>query len=167
MTRHDLIFDMTYSYFLEKMFATINDRVDKLLSLVILGSCLGAFSDYASLKTIAAIIGLLSLIQIIYQFAKQAGIAQDQAKKYRLLSIEADELDDQELKFRLKSIQQTDSNPWNILTNAAYKRACISLGLPGSTEKLSCAEWLFAMASGEILQRDINNVKPPKRPDTR
>ncbi|MBJ9883208.1 hypothetical protein OGY34_19890 [Citrobacter sp. Cy232] len=167
MSRHDLIFDITYSYFLEKMFATINDRIDKLLSLIILGSCLGAFSDYAGLKPIATIIGGLSLIQIIYQFAKQAGIAQDQAKKYRLLSIEADDLNDQELSFKVKTLQVTDSNPWNILTNAAYNRACISLGLTDSCERLSFFEWLFARFSGEILKRDINSAKPSKRPDSR
>lgn len=164
MTRNELIFDIIYSYYLEKMFATINGRIDKLLSLIILGSCLGAFSDGASLKTIAGLIGILSLIQIIYQFAKQAGIAEDQAKKYRMLSIEADDLNDQELNFKLKSLQVTDSNPWNILTNAAYNRACMSLGKIDSTEKLSCAEWLFARLAGEILKRDIRNAKTPKKP---
>lgn len=167
MTRHELVFDVTYSYYLEKMFATINNRIDKLLTLIILGFCLGAFSDYTSLKGIAGTIGLLSLIQLIFQFAKQAGIADDQAKKYRVLSIEADEMDDQELKSRLRTLQATDSNPWNILTNAAYKRACISLGLKDLSERLTFSEWIFAKFAGEILSRDINNAEPPTRPDAR
>ncbi len=150
MTRHDVIFDITYSYHLEKMFGTITGRIDRGITLVIIAVGLSAFTPLFSKAWFAAIIGLLSVAQIVYQFARQSGVSDDLARKYLNLSTDAGLLSDEELRARFKSLQDNDSNVWSVLKNAAYKRACCVLGLPDSTRPLTKREKTFAFLAGDI-----------------
>lgn len=150
MTRHDIIFDITYSHYLEKMFGTITGRIDRGITLIIIAVGLSAFTPLFSKAWFAGIIGLLSVAQIVYQFARQSGVSDDLARKYLNLSTDADLLSDEDLHARFKSLQDSDSNAWSVLKNAAYKRACCVLGLPDATRPLTKREKTFAFLAGEI-----------------
>lgn len=43
MSRYDLIFDITYSHYVEKMFATLTGRIDRLMTFLIILSGCGVF----------------------------------------------------------------------------------------------------------------------------
>ncbi|MBP2197191.1 hypothetical protein [Pantoea cypripedii] len=150
MTRHELIFDITYSHYLEKMYGTITGRIDRGITLIIIAVGLSAFTPIFSKTWFAAIIGLLSVAQIVYQFARQSGISEDLARKYLSLLTDADLLSDSELHSRFKSLQENDSNVWGVLKAPAYKRACISMGLTDTTQKLTFRQKAFAMMAGDI-----------------
>ncbi|YCH28993.1 hypothetical protein M1D48_12350 [Erwinia sp. D4-22] len=150
MTRHELIFDITYSHYLEKMYGTITGRIDRGITMIIITVGLSAFTPLFSKAWFAGLIGLLSVAQIVYQFARQSGISEDLARKYLSLLTDADLLSDAELQSRFKALQDTDSNVWTVLKDPAYKRACRSMGATDTTPKLTLRQKTFAMMAGEI-----------------
>lgn len=150
MNRHDLIFDITYSHYLEKMYGTVTGRIDRGITLIIIAVGLSAFSPIFNKAWFAGIIGLLSVAQIVYQFARQSGISEDLARKYLSLLTDADLLSDTELHTRFKTLQDTDSNVWGVLKDPAYKRACKSMGATDSTPKLTLRQKAFAFMAGEV-----------------
>jgi len=150
MTRHELIFDITYSHYLEKMYGTITGRIDRGITLIIIAVGLSAFTPIFSKAWFAAIIGLLSVAQIVYQFARQSGISEDLARKYLSLLTNASDLSDDELRTRFIALQDTDSNVWGVLKDPAYKRACRSMGATDTTPELSLRQKAFAFFAGEV-----------------
>lgn len=146
MTRNDDVFDITYSYYVEKMFSTITARLDKLITLAITVSGLGIFSFMSEMVWIGVIIAVLSITQIIFKFSRASVIAEAQYRKYLRLSLEAPLLSDEQLRMKRIPIEEVDSNPWSLLQPAAYKRACIHLGLKDNSARLTfcqaCCSWL-------------------------
>lgn len=43
MNRDDIIFDIHYSHYLEKMFATLTGRIDRIITFIIILSGCGVF----------------------------------------------------------------------------------------------------------------------------
>lgn len=150
MTRHDLIFDITYSHYLEKMYGTITGRIDRGITLIIIVVGLSVFTPLFSKVWFAGLIGVLSVAQIVYQFARQSGISEDLARKYLSLLTDAELLTDADLHSRFKALQDTDSNVWSVLKNPAYKRTCRSMGLSDTTKQLTFRQKAFAFMAGEI-----------------
>lgn len=150
MSRDDLIFDVNYSHRLEDMFGTLTGRIDKFISLLlfILGGTV--LSPYANIFVFGLCVSVLSAIQLFYQFGKQSGISDDQAKKYLLLMSELSVLADGDLLKRFNDLQSSDSKPWGLLKNAAYKRTCIQLGLQDETPKLTWLETTAAWLAGDL-----------------
>ncbi|KAB7669741.1 hypothetical protein [Plesiomonas shigelloides] len=146
MERHDIEFDIAYSYHLESMFSTITGRIDRLITLIIIVAGFSVFSSISGYAWFGILIAVLSVAQIVYQFARVSGVSENQAGKYLSLSVDSSELSDTELKARFKELQKSDSKAWGVLTHVAYKRACIVLGREDTTAKLtvieSCAAWL-------------------------
>ncbi|HGK3930920.1 hypothetical protein [Klebsiella variicola] len=150
MTRHDIIFDINYSHYMEKMFCTITSRIDKLISVILMMLGCAVFAPFSGNFIFGAFIAALSAIQFIYQFGKQSGLAQEQSKKYLELITEAARYDDNELLNRLNDLQKNDCPVWSVLESAAHKKATIKLGLDDSTSPLSFTEKLFALFAGGL-----------------
>lgn len=150
MTRHDIIFDINYSHYMEKMFCTITSRIDKLISVILMMLGCAVFAPYNGSFIFGAFIAALSAIQFIYQFGKQSGLAQEQSIKYLELMTEAERYDDNELLKRLTDLQKKDCSVWSIFESAAYKKAAIKLGFDDSTSPLSFTEKLFAFFAGGL-----------------
>ncbi|ECY3258977.1 hypothetical protein AU577_20465 [Salmonella enterica subsp. enterica serovar Alachua] len=150
MTRHDIEFDLTYSYHLEKMHSTITGRIDRVITLIIIVAGFSVFSSISGHMWFGGLIALLSVAQIVYQFSRASGISEEQSRKYLALITDKADLTDEELKSRFKELQNTDSNPWGVLKNPAYKRACIVLGLDDPTSKLTFTESIFSILAGDL-----------------
>jgi len=150
MSRHDDIFDITYSHNLEKMFSTITGRVDRLITLIIILAGCSVFVSISGSMLFGGLIAALSVCQVVFQFSRASGISEGQYRKYLSLISDESSLTDDELHSRLKSIQELDTNPWSILKKAAFKRACISLGLPDTTPGFSRSEKLMSWLAGDL-----------------
>ncbi|ELQ6039646.1 hypothetical protein R2226_003836 [Cronobacter sakazakii] len=150
MTRHDIIFDINYSHYMEKMFCTITSRIDKLISVILMMLGCAVFAPYSGNFIFGAFIAAFSAIQFIYQFGKQSGLAQEQSKKYLELMTESERYDDIELLNRLNDLQKNDCSVWSVFESAAHKKAAIKLGLEDSTSPLNFTEKFFAFFAGGL-----------------
>lgn len=160
MTRDDLQFDITYSFFIEKMNFTLLNRIDKgiTLSLIVLGC--SVFAPISNMFVFGLFVAVLSVLQLVYQFGQEAGLSKEQMRQYKRLLVEFSILPEEELRTRFLKIQDADSNPWGSLQDAAFKRTCIALGRSDDTRlsKLHCA---IAWLAGDLprSQKDNNNDK--------
>ncbi|MNB97648.1 hypothetical protein D3C75_448800 [compost metagenome] len=150
MNRDDLIFDIHYSHYLEKMFATLTGRIDRIITFIIILSGCGVFVSVSGYVIVGALIAVLSVSQVVFQFSRASGIASEHARKYLSLITDEPELTDEELLSRFKLLQDSDSNPWGSLMAAAHKRACIALGRQVNSRELSRKEAFLARLGGDL-----------------
>lgn len=163
MTRDDLEFDVHYSFRLEKMNYILYSRIDKLitLSLVVLG--FSVFSPYTNYFYFGVGVAILSVLQLVYQFAQEAGLCKEQVRQLKRLILEMSELDDRELKERFSKIQDSDSNPWQSLEEAAFIRACIVTGREVS-EPLTYRQGILALLAGDWPKIPEKKDERPESP---
>ncbi|WP_446469252.1 hypothetical protein [Xenorhabdus stockiae] len=150
MSRSDIIFDINYSFYLENLYGTLMGRIDKLISIVLIVLGGSAFSPFGNLFVFGALVAVISSAQFIYQPGRSAGISDEQAKKYRQLITFEPTLTDEELAQRFSEVQSLDSKPWGVLQSAAYKRACIRLGLVDETAALTKLESIWSWIAGDL-----------------
>lgn len=149
MNRHNMIFDINYSYYLENMFSKLMDRINKFISIIlfILGG--SVFTPYSNLFLFGLLVSVLSAIQYFNQFGHQSCRSDMQARQYLSLIHHEPELSDTQLHKKFNELQKSDTKPYSILANAAYKRASIELGLDDHTT-LTKLESLFAWLAGDL-----------------
>ncbi|HBZ0105032.1 TPA: hypothetical protein ACN7MX_002066 [Klebsiella pneumoniae] len=128
MTRDDMIFDVNYSFHLEKMYFTVLTRIDKAITMLLIVLGFSVFAPFTNLFLFGVTVAFLSVIQLVYQFGQAAGLSKEQMRQYRRLLVELSSLTDEELREKYIKIQDADSIPWQSLQEAAFKRTCISLG---------------------------------------
>jgi len=150
MSRDDIIFDMHYSHYLEKMFATLTGRIDRIITFIIILSGCGVFVSVSGYVIVGALIAVLSVSQVVFQFSRASGIAAEHARKYLSLITDEPELTDDELRSRFKLLQDSDSDPWGSLKPAAHKRACIVLGRQVDSRQLTRKEAFLARLGGDL-----------------
>lgn len=153
MNRHDMIFDINHSYHLEKMFAILTGRIDRIMTYLIILSGCGVFVSISGYVWFGALIAALSISQVVYQFSKASGVATEQARLYLELITDEPELDDSELSERFKNLQKYDSQPWACLTLPAQKIATTALGLEDTTRDLCLQEILAARIVGYLPRK--------------
>lgn len=153
MTREDNLFDLTLSYYLELSFARVTGRLDYAITAIILLSSCSAFAWLAGTRFFAVIIAILTVIQLLYQFGKKSGGAQEQARRYQQLILNASRLNADELHQQRLEIEKNDSDAWSVLQPAAYKRATLVLGLEDQTQPLTKFEWVFSFIGGNLPKR--------------
>ncbi len=128
MERWEIEHHIAYSYFLEKMYATATDRIDKFLNSLLILSGTAVFAGIAGSKYFGAFVAVLSTISFVYGFGKASCGANDQAKAYHELLINRKQYDsDIELLMAFKRINRNDVRPWLCFSIAARKRAQIFL----------------------------------------
>lgn len=150
MSRHNDIFDIRYSYHLEQMFSTITGRIDKLITFIIILSGCGVFTSISGSIWFGALIAMLSVIQVVFQFSRASVISEGQARKYLALINDEQNLTEEELNSRKKSLEEIDTNPWTLLKNAAHMRACIALGFAANNPDLTLLEKVFSWFAGDL-----------------
>lgn len=155
MSRHTDIFDINYSHHLERMFSTITGRIDKLITSIIILSGCAIFSSFSGTMWFGALIASLSVIQVVFQFSRASVISEGQYRKYLALINDEPLLTDTELNVRKRALEELDTNPWNLLKNAAHRRACISLGFAVNNPDPGFLEKLFSWFAGD-LPRNVN-----------
>lgn len=128
MTRDDMIFDVNYSFHLEKMYFTVLTRIDKAITMLLIVLGFSVFAPFMNLFLFGVTVAFLSVIQLVYQFGQAAGLSKEQMRQYRRLLVELSSLTDEELREKYIKIQDADSIPWQSLQEAAFKRTCICLG---------------------------------------
>ncbi|EPO0902238.1 hypothetical protein ACT555_004325 [Citrobacter amalonaticus] len=149
MTRDDMVFDVNYSYYLEKMYFTILTRIDKAITMLLIVLGFSVFAPFMNLFAFGVGVAFLSVLQLVYQYGQAAGLSKEQMRQYRRLLVEMDTLPDNELRNRYLKIQDADSVPWQSLQEAAFKRTCIVLGRECS-RKLSPRKSLIAWLAGDL-----------------
>jgi len=150
MNRDDIIFDIHYSHYLEKMFATLTGRIDRIITFIIILSGCGVFVSISGYMIFGALISALSISQVVFQFSRASGIAAEHARKYLALITDEPELSTEELFSRFKLLQDSDSDPWGALQPAAHKRASIALGRQDNSRPLTPAEAFIARLGGDL-----------------
>lgn len=150
MNRDDIIFDIHYSHYLEKMFATFTGRIDRIITFIIILSGCGVFVSVTGYFIVGALIAALSICQVVFQFSRASGIAAEHARKYLALITDEPELTNEELLSRFKLLQDSDSEPWGSLKPAAHKRASIVLGRTDNSRALTRKEAFFARLGGDL-----------------
>ncbi|AXS44318.1 MULTISPECIES: hypothetical protein [Klebsiella pneumoniae complex] len=154
MSRYDLIFDITYSHYVEKMFATLTGRIDRLMTFLIILSGCGVFVSITGYAWFGAFIAALSVSQVVYQFSRSSGIATEQARLYLELITDEPSLSDEELLARFKHLQNADSKPWGCLELPAQKRAAISLDRTDKNRELTKQEMFSAWLAGDLPRKN-------------
>ena len=164
MSRHELIFDIHYSHYLEKMFATLTGRIDRLMTFLTIFSGCSVFVSITGYIWFGALIAALSISQVVYQFSRSSGIAAEQARLYLGLIADEKTLTVDELSKRFKQLQNTDSKPWGCLELSAQKRATIVLDLTDKTRELTkfeaIAAWLAGDLPKKVKKEDTNGSTP-------
>ncbi|WGL95984.1 hypothetical protein [Arsenophonus nasoniae] len=136
MNREEIT-DILYSHYLERSFATITERIDKLISVLML-----IFGSAIVLKGnpffFGILVVILSSIQATYQFGKKSGSAKKKSVDYLKLYTNQSKYDDNELRERLLELESTDEIIWSCLEPIALLKTQIRLGIePKNQEKLS------------------------------
>ncbi|MEC3935676.1 hypothetical protein VOF76_05785 [Leclercia adecarboxylata] len=149
MTREDLEFDVTYSYFIEKMNYRLLTRIDKAISLsyIVLGC--SVFTKYNNLFLFGVVVTILSVLQVVYQFGLEAGLSKEQMRQYKRLLVKMSDHSDTELRNQFLKIQDADSSPWQSLEEAAHIRASIALGREVD-KSLSVKSRVVAWIAGDL-----------------
>jgi hypothetical protein len=152
MKREDIEFDMYYSYYLESMFGTLMNRLDKAFSIFLIASGTTVFAQFGSLVTFGAAIAIISTLQFVIQPGNQAATSIEHSKKYIQLISKSSQLPDNELLDEFIEIQSSDSNCWSILKNSAFKNASLTLNRELEDDfKMSLWEGLIVKLSGGNL----------------
>lgn len=133
MTRHEMIYQINYSHYVERMQATICARIDRLLSVLTLILGASVFADFKGTMAYGALIAIISSVSFIYQFGKAAAVADSQSTRYLQLIRNEPSLSDDALKSEFLKLEAVDSKVWNVLELAAQQRATIALGLKDDT----------------------------------
>lgn len=118
MTRDDMIFDVNYSFHLEKMYFTVLTRIDKAITMLLIVLGFSVFAPFMNLFLFGVTVAFLSVIQLVYQFGQAAGLSKEQMRQYRRLLVELSSLTDEELREKYIKIQDADSMPWQSLRKA-------------------------------------------------
>lgn len=100
MTRDDMVFDLNYSYHLEKMYFTILTRIDKAITMLLIVLGFSVFAPFMNLFAFGVGVAFLSVLQLVYQYGQAAGLSKEQMRQYRRLLVEIDTLTDSELRDR-------------------------------------------------------------------
>lgn len=119
MTRDDMIFDVNYSFHLEKMYFTVLTRIDKAITMLLIVLGFSVFAPFMNLFLFGVTVAFLSVIQLVYQFGQAAGLSKEQMRQYRRLLVELSSLTDEELREKYIKIQDADSMPWQSLQEVA------------------------------------------------
>ncbi|EMJ3724572.1 hypothetical protein R2E44_002397, partial [Klebsiella pneumoniae] len=109
MTRDDMIFDVNYSFHLEKMYFTVLTRIDKAITMLLIVLGFSVFAPFMNLFLFGVTVAFLSVIQLVYQFGQAAGLSKEQMRQYRRLLVELSSLTDEELREKYIKIQDADS----------------------------------------------------------
>ncbi|MFB3952547.1 hypothetical protein [Klebsiella pneumoniae] len=88
MTRDDMIFDVNYSFHLEKMYFTVLTRIDKAITMLLIVLGFSVFAPFMNLFLFGVTVAFLSVIQLVYQFGQAAGLSKEQMRQYRRLLVE-------------------------------------------------------------------------------
>lgn len=150
MNRDDLEFSVTYSFYLEKMNYRLLTRIDKLITLTLIALGFAVFAKFSNMFFFGAVVAVLSVLQLVYQFAQEAGASKEQMRHYRSLMVNMKNIGDEELRQRFAKIQDSDSMPWQSLEDAAYNRTLIVLGHTGSLTKLSAKDSVLSWLAGDL-----------------
>jgi len=150
MNREDLEFSITYSYYLEKMNYRLLTRIDKLITLILIVLGFAVFAKYSNMFVFGAVVAVLSVLQLVYQFAQEAGISKEQMRHYRSLKVNMKDIGDDELRQRFAKIQDSDSMPWQSLEDAAFNRTLIALGQPSQMVKLTVKNAVLSWLAGDL-----------------
>lgn len=152
MSRDDCNFAIYYSYTLERMNYTLLTRIDKLITLVLIVVGFSVFSSFNNYFVFGVFVSVLSVLQLVYHFGQEAGSSKEQMKQYKRLLVESPSLSDVELTDRFIKAQDTDSNPWRSLENAAYLKACLYFNLP-ATYNLTIFQKCMSLLAGDLPRK--------------
>ena len=148
MTREETIDRITYSLYLEKLFARLTGRIDRLILLLmfVCGSTI-VFNFHPTF--FGLFIVFLTGIQGKYRFGETSSFSLSQQYKYQKLSTLAYKYSDDELIDNLLDIEKEDKTPWAILENPAILLAQKNLNVPLEQQiKLTKPEKAFAFLAG-------------------
>ncbi|HDL6888161.1 TPA: hypothetical protein PXL93_004165 [Yersinia enterocolitica] len=147
----DVRFEVTYSYYLEKLTEIFNRRLEKLLLFIqfLLGGTVitGLGLDLLLGFLIAVIAG----IQFAFKPGEMAGSARQQSQRYSVLLDEFDMESIEVIKKNAREIEKTDNAHPGSLAGLARFKAATRLGVEPDVD-LSRVERFFAFFCGQSLR---------------
>ncbi|KER02835.1 hypothetical protein LGZ99_17280 [Photorhabdus temperata] len=154
MSREDMLYQIYYSYCLEKMLSVITDKINWASSflLILLGSTIAVIGGYYTVFAGLLIIAIATM-QIMFSFEVTSERANKQAARYLMLYNTSHLIiSDEELLNRLVDIQDNDNRPWASLVYPAMLQASQILGRPTDIQ-LTWYEKLMAILAGSVSVR--------------
>ncbi|NIG74055.1 hypothetical protein F3J34_10655 [Klebsiella sp. Ap-873] len=153
MSRDEILYQIYYSYRLEKMFSSITGRLDKGLSflLIILGSSVVGGFGYPVF--IGLLIAGISAFKMAFHFEAASEHSKKQAAAYlKLYNTQHLIESDNDLLNSVTAIQDNDHAPWSILNYPAMVSTQIETGRE-QTSKLTPTEKIIAFICGATVQK--------------
>ncbi|EOS4318697.1 hypothetical protein HIU27_RS10930 [Escherichia coli] len=144
--RHDLMFRLWNSYWLEYIAHVFNRRIDTAINAVILISGATVFSDSNFGWLLGGVVAVLGGCNIAWKFGQRAQAAKEQAHRYNVLISESESANpgnDVVLK-KLLEIEVHDSPVLECMDKPARNKACMSMGLK-HRDHLSFSQKLVAL----------------------
>ncbi|WP_448512342.1 hypothetical protein [Photorhabdus laumondii] len=154
MSREDLLYQIYYSYCIEKMLSVITDKINWTSSfiLILLGSTIAIIGAYYTVFA-GLLITAIATMKIMFSFEVISERANKQAARYLMLYNTSHLIiSDEELLNRLVDIQDDDNRPWTSLVYPAMLQASQVLGRPTDIQ-LTRYEKLMAFLAGSVPVR--------------
>ncbi|MFS1582971.1 MAG: hypothetical protein ACL7AY_09235 [Candidatus Arsenophonus phytopathogenicus] len=120
-------FEVNYAFYLAEMTEIFNRRINQFCTFwqILFGAAI--FGGIQHEWLLGFLIALISAIQFVVKFGEKAGSAKSQVRRYRRLADELPRLDENQIKARMREIEETDTQPLTALYHPARKRASIAL----------------------------------------
>lgn len=149
MERDALVFSIRYSAVLNQMQATLLNRVDRIINMLLLvfGSAVAA--DMGSNFVFGLAVALLSAFSFVWQPGKSATFYDIQAKGYTALFTQQSAASTEEIACKYQQLQLSDQPEIGSLRDAAFKRSAISLQRHDDTE-LTRWQSVIAWLAGDL-----------------
>ncbi|HGC3346287.1 TPA: hypothetical protein ACIYF7_003918 [Escherichia coli] len=141
--RDEVMFRLWYSYWLERIAAVFNRRLDAIINILILAA--GAFivAGWHFGWVLGAVVVVLGACNFICRFGQRAQAASEHAHRYNELITKSALLSTEALLARLPELEMHDSPVLECMENVTYNKACMSLNI-SHRESLSFAEKMMA-----------------------
>lgn len=152
--RNDLIFDIYYNYYCNKMTSMLLGRADRCLSFIVVFLGGAVFGDAKNSIWYGLIIAFSMALKQVFQFTESSAKADSQEKAFlRLIRDEPNINFCSKLKDKIKDIEKNDIGHLKAIEFAAMQRATIALQYQyekGSAVSLSACQKLIAWFAGDL-----------------
>ncbi|CTT86632.1 TPA: hypothetical protein ACI7JC_000957 [Escherichia coli] len=142
--RHEVMYRLWNSYWLEHIVEVFNRRMDTVINAVILTLGATVFADSNFSWLLGGIVAVLSGCNIAWKFGQRAEAAKAQAHRYSVLISESGNLSTEDVLNRLLETEKQDSPVIEGMDAVARNKASASMGLK-HRDQLSLPQKIIAL----------------------
>lgn len=161
-SRDDLVFDIHYNYFCNKMTSLLFGRIDRFLSFLVVFLGGAVFADVKNSIWYGLTIALSMALKQVFQYAEISAKADSQYKAFlRLMREESHIQSNEELTKQFNELEKNDIHHLKSIEFAAMQRATIVLRSDVEGDSVVSLSWpqkLVAWFAGDLPEeKDYNS----------